>query len=264
MMKTKLNFTHNLKFLQTNFIYVLYKYKYNLNIGDIVAGTIISKESKGYLVDIGDSRAAFLPYEETSITTNKFNTLNNTQEFFIISYDISLSYLILSIKRLEYLRAWKRIKQLQAEDIIIYTKVIDQNFGGLLVNFNGINGFLPNSHISNLIFKQAMLKTIIPLKFLVIDENNNQLVFSHRRAILSLSSFVVGSTINAKIISLKKYGILVKIHNIQALLHNSEIPRPVLHNFYVISNVNKFLKAVIIHINERKGRVSISVKKIFC
>ena len=260
--------TRNLKlrkqFLPFSFASVLHKYQYNLNLGDIVAGLIFSKESHGYLVDIGDAKAAFLPRDEISMIDKTTIHFRSIQEFFILSYNDRLSQLILSTRRLEYLRIWKRIRQLYEEDIIIYSSIIGQNSGGLLISFYGIQGFLPNSHITNLNFKKAMINTTIPLKFLTINEELNRLVVSHRRAILSLSDLIVGHIINTKIVRIKNYGVLVKAHNIRALLHTSEIPNAsiCINNTDTFFEINKNLKVMVIHVNEIQGRVSVSIKQL--
>lgn len=262
----KLNLDKNIDtgFKQIEFAYVLHKYQYDLHLGDIVAGTIFSKESKGVLVNIGATNAAFLPKEEISIKQNQKLSLNinETYEFFILAYNKNSFQLILSIRRLEYLRIWERVKQLQEEDLIIYTNIIGKNNGGLLVNLDGIKGFLPNSHIANLEIKEALINTRIPLKFLIVDEKLNQLIFSQRRAILTLNNFILGSIVNAKVIKIKYYGIFVKIQNIQALLHISEIPRINIHKLAQTFPINSTLKVMILHIDNKQGRLSVSIKKL--
>jgi len=109
-------------FTEKDFESMLNEYSYNLHSGDIVAGTIFNKEAKGFLVDVGAEIAGYLPFEETSLQlTEEINNylINETREFFILTYNKHSQYLLLSIKRLEYIRAWKRIKQLELEDILL-------------------------------------------------------------------------------------------------------------------------------------------------
>lgn len=248
------------KFSFTRFTSILDEYKYNLKLGDIVAGVVFSQETNGYLVNIGDHNSAFLPNEETSNITQQTICLNTIQEFFIVSYDIFSTFLILSSRRLEYIRTWKRIKQIYAEKSILYVKVLRKNTGGLLVNFDSISGFLPNSHIVNPSLKTTMISTFIPVKILVLDDNVNQIIVSHKKAIVSLNNLILGKIMNGKIIKITTYGILVRIHNIQALLHKSAILSP--YNLETIFKVNDSLKIKIIHINQQQGRVSVSMQNL--
>ena len=246
---------------QKNLILTLQKYQYNLILGDIVAGLILTEEYNGYLVDIGDKKAAFLPKQETISNSQTINQLVNIQEFFILSYNAYLSQLILSTKRLKYFRVWKRIKQLINEDITIYGFVTYENFGGLLVNVDGMRGFLPNSHIVNLSYKSLMVNTSLPLKFLIADEQTNQIILSHKRAVLSLSDFTIGNIINTNITKITDYGIFVKTQNIQALLHISEIPNITSMQLRKVFEISSPLKVKIIHIDKQQGRLSVSIKK---
>lgn len=147
MTKNNEGFTHR------NFAAVLQKYKYDLNLGDIVAGTIFSFELNGVLVDIGTPISAYLPIQEVSSNQdlNNFTSLNinDTREFFLLDYNIRSKQLILSIRRLEYIRAWKRIRQLLAEDSLLNVRIKGFNKGGMIISLEGISGFVPNSHLGN-------------------------------------------------------------------------------------------------------------------
>ncbi len=140
------NFTHQ------DFASVLDKYKYKLSVGDITAGTIFSKEKQGFLVDIGEDVAAYLPKNEISLSKYKRTApfVNNSREFFILAYNKKANQLILSVKRLEYIRGWERIKQIKREDATIKIHIDKINKGGLIVALEGIQGFIPNSHIANI------------------------------------------------------------------------------------------------------------------
>ena len=245
------------KFSFSNFTFILDKYKYHLKLGDIVAGIIFSKEKSGYLVNIGDQNSGFLPIEEGSNITQQTCCLNTTQEFFIVSYDIHSTFLILSSRRLEYIRTWKRIKQIYAEDSISYVTVFKENSGGLLISFDNISGFLPNSHIVNPSLKTTMVNTIIPVKFLLLDDTTNQIIVSHKKALVSLSNLILGERISSQILKVTSYGILVRIHNIQALLHSSEILSP--YKLETTFDIKNYLRVTIIHINLQQGRVSVSI-----
>nr|AYR06180.1 ribosomal protein S1 [Renouxia sp.] len=260
-MKAKQGFTHK------DFAYVLDKYRYNLSIGDIVAGTIFSKEQQGFLVDIGAKIAAYLPQEESSLyqcSFSSFNITNKTREFFILAYNRDRQQLIVSIRRLEYIRGWKRIKQMQAEDIIVNLHIHDINKGGLLTKVEGIQGFIPNSHLINAHNKKPLLDTLLQCQFLITDERSNKLVFSHKRAMLTLfsNSIQVGQIIKGTITQIKTYGLFISINNIPALLHISEIGNQYIDNIDNIFKVGNQIKVKVIHIDKKRGRLSVSRRNL--
>nr|YP_009511339.1 ribosomal protein S1 [Gracilariopsis longissima]AXI97216.1 ribosomal protein S1 [Gracilariopsis longissima]UAD89132.1 ribosomal protein S1 [Gracilariopsis longissima] len=260
-----------IRFSEKDFGAILNQYDYSLHPGDIVAGTIFHKESKGYLVDIGANVAGYLPLEE--ILLNSFNNydkyllenfVNNTREFFILAYDQQKQQLLLSIKRLDYIRAWKRIKQLESEDLILHLPVSNVNKGGIITILEGLQSFIPKSHLISFPYDQSIIKNKIQCKFLFSEEKTNKLILSHKLAILSAYSNLlkIGSTVYGQVTQIKKYGIFISIYGIPALLHISEIGYTHIENINCIFQIGKKIKVKIIHIDMQQGRLSVSRREV--
>nr|BBI37186.1 30S ribosomal protein S1 [Palmaria palmata] len=251
-------------FTDTNFAQLLDRYQYSFNVGDIIAGTIFSKEEKGYLVDIGADNAAYLPNNEIYLETYSNGvelSRSEIQEFFILAYNIKTKQLVLSLKRLEYLISWDRIKQLKSENIAIEVKIIGLNKGGGLVLLENIQGFIPNSHLAYMEKKEELLNQHIACKFLIVDEQCNQLVLSSRCAQLERIPNIVnlGAYVEAPVAEVKQYGIFFKIEKIPALLHISEIPEKYNSNISYYFPIGKIWKVKVIHIDRKQGRLSVSL-----
>ena len=98
-------------FTQEEFASLLGKYDYNFKPGDLVKGTVFALEPKGAMIDIGAKTAAFMPMQEVSI--NRVEGLSDvlqpseSREFFIMSEENEDGQLALSIRRIEYQRAWE-------------------------------------------------------------------------------------------------------------------------------------------------------------
>uniref|UniRef100_UPI00300199EF ribosomal protein S1 n=1 Tax=Anunuuluaehu liula TaxID=3049639 RepID=UPI00300199EF len=260
----------NKSFTDSNFASMLNEYNYHLHPGDIVAGTIFNKEYEGFLVDIGAKIAGYLPYEEiTSISYIKENNVNylhnETREFFILAYNKRSQQLILSIKRLEYLRAWKRIKQIEDEDIILDINVIGINKGGLITDVEGLQGFIPNSHLAIYVNKISIQNHSIKCKLLLANEKTNQLILSNKKAIISISSnkFKIGEIVIGEIVKIETYGVFIQINGIVALLHISEIANKNIANIKNIFNIGDNIKVKILHIDMQQGRLSVSRRNIY-
>ena len=182
------NDLENAGFTQEEFASLLGKYDYNFKPGDLVKGTVFALEPKGAMIDIGAKTAAFMPMQEVSI--NRVEGLSDvlqpseSREFFIMTEENEDGQLALSIRRIEYQRAWERVRQLQKEDATIYSEVFATNRGGALVRVEGLRGFIPGSHISARKIKEDLEGEYLPLKFLEVDEERNRLVLSHRRALV--------------------------------------------------------------------------------
>ena len=259
-MKKKYN-KHN------SFANILQKYRYNINSGDIIAGTIIHKESYGFLVNIGTQIAGYLPQEEITIkfTTNDnyLFLINTTMEFFLMAKNTNNKQPILSIKRLEYIRAWKRIKQMYTEDIMVNLKIEYFNKGGIITYLENIQGFIPRSQIDIKIEKFTNTK-YIHCKILNINEQRNQLILSSKSAAFALCKhkFKLGELSYGRIVIIKPYGLFLSIYGIKALLHKSEIKLNQKKHIESTFKIGELIKVKIIHINNKRGQLSVSQRNL--
>lgn len=251
------------RFTHYDFASMLSMYKYQLNVGDITGGTIFSYEKKGFLVDIGENIAAYLPEDEVSIDRYETTSplINNSREFFIIACNKKAKQLIVSIKRLEYIRGWRRIKQIKQEDAIVSLKINKVNKGGLIANLEGIQCFVPNSHIINIKEKKSMIRLKIKCQLLFINEKTNTVILSQKRAVLKnlLSKIHIGQNVIGTIIKIQEYGVFVNISGFTALLHISEIDNKICSIKSL--NVGNHIHVQIIHIDIQQGRLSVSTKR---
>jgi small subunit ribosomal protein S1 len=267
MINRKKNST-NVGFTHEDFAALLDRYDYHFNPGDIVAGTVFSLEPKGALIDIGAKTAAFIPIQEMSINRvdqpEEVLGNNETREFFILSEENEEGQLTLSIRRIEYMRAWERVRQLQQEDATVRAKIFATNRGGALVRIEGLRGFIPGSHISTRKTKEDLVEEELPLKFLEVDEERNRLVLSHRRALVErkMNKLEVGEVVIGVVRGIKPYGAFIDIGGVSGLLHISEISHEHIETPNNVFNVNDELKVMIIDLDAERGRISLSTKQL--
>ena len=258
----------NAGFTQEEFASLLGKYDYNFKPGDLVKGTVFALEPKGAMIDIGAKTAAFMPMQEVSI--NRVEGLSDvlqpseSREFFIMSEENEDGQLALSIRRIEYQRAWERVRQLQKEDATIYSEVFATNRGGALVRVEGLRGFIPGSHISARKIKEDLEGEYLPLKFLEVDEERNRLVLSHRRALVEkkMNRLEVGEVVVGSVKGIKPYGAFIDIGGVSGLLHISEISHEHIETPHNVLNVNDQMKVMIIDLDSERGRISLSTKAL--
>jgi small subunit ribosomal protein S1 len=187
-----------------------------------------------------------------------------TREFFILTDENEDGQLTLSIRRIEYMRAWERVRQLQAEDATVRSGVFATNRGGALVRIEGLRGFIPGSHISTRQPKEDLVAQDLPLKFLEVDEERNRLVLSHRRALVErkMSGLKVGEVVIGSVRGIKPYGAFIDIGGVSGLLHISEISHDHIDTPSSVFDINDELKVMIIDLDAERGRISLSTKQL--
>ena len=123
-------------------------------------------------------------------------------------------------------------------DELIELEVIDQNRGGLLVAYENIRGFIPNSHIPSIRrgtstqkageIKAELVGKVLPVKVIEVNPKERRLVFSPRVAqkdqrIKRLGEIQEGDEFKSRIVNVVDFGVFVDLDGVDGLVHKSEI-----------------------------------------
>jgi len=240
---------------------------YNFSEGDIIPGVVQQLDPNGAMVDVGAKASALCPTVEVSIAqgTALEDVLapGDEREFQIIRSENADGELLLSIRRIEFSRAWARVAQLAAEDVTIMGTVTSVNRGGGLVVVEGLRAFLPGSHISVRRESQEDLVGMeLPLKLIQVDPDEKKLVVSHRLAAAAsrMTSLETGSVVAGTVRSVKPYGAFVDIGGVSGLLHISQISHDHVKDIEAVLSAGMEVKAYVMNQDKDKGRISLSTK----
>ncbi|CDF38443.1 30S ribosomal protein S1 [Chondrus crispus] len=258
----------NSGFTYEDFETAISEFDYSFEEGDICSGRVFQYEPNGALIDIGAKASAYCPVAEMSMIRvdkpEQALTIGEDREFQIISREDANGQLKLSIRRIEFGRAWERVAQLQAEDVTVHAEVISVNRGGCLVMIEGLRAFLPGSHISLRTPREDLVGVELPLKFLEVDTEKNRLVVSHRRAVVEkqMTNLVAGEIVKGVVRGIKPYGAFVDIGGISGLLHVSQISHDHVADIGAVVQDGSEIKCMIINQDKEKGRISLSTKTL--
>jgi len=240
---------------------------YNFAEGDIIPGVVQQLDPNGAMIDVGAKASAVCPTVEVSIAQGvnleDVLTLGDQREFQIIRSENADGELMLSIRRIEYSRAWARVAQLAAEDVTISGTVASVNRGGGLVTVEGLRAFLPGSHISVRREQQEDLVGMeLPLKLIQVDPAEKKLVVSHRLAAAAsrMTTLETGSVVTGTVRSVKPYGAFVDIGGVSGLLHISQISHDHVKDIEAVLTPGMEVKAFVMNQEKDKGRISLSTK----
>jgi small subunit ribosomal protein S1 len=251
-------------------------YKYELNM--IIPGKVVHFEPRGALVDVGAKTAAFLPLTEMAMerisSPEEVLRIGEEREFQIIATEDTEGQLRVSIKRIEYTRAWEQMQKALAEDTVVQAEVVAVNRGGASVRVRCLRGFLPASHIvlvANFIpglpsdpRLEDLVGKELPVKLLEVDADKNRLVVSHRRALAekSLMNVETGSVLEGTVRGIKPYGVFVESGGVSGLLHISQISHEHVEDLTTVFTMGDKVRALVVSQDREKGRVSLSTKAL--
>jgi small subunit ribosomal protein S1 len=243
------------------------QHDYTFQVGSVVRGTVVNFDSEGAAVDIGGKSSALLPVEE--VTLKRVNNLadvidiGDEREFLVIRDQDADGQVLLSLKRLELKKLWARLSAMQEENATLEVKVTGTNKGGVIVDVEGLRGFVPRSHLSQRVEDlETLVGSRLTVGFLETDPSKNKLVLSQRIAARTqvMTQLELGQLVNGTVASLKPFGAFVDFNGVTGLLHINQISKNYVDSLSSVLQVGQSIKAVVVDLDAARNRISLSTK----
>ena len=250
--------------------------------GDVLDGKVISVSKSNILVNLDTLGTGIIYPSEFYDNPNLIKELHKGDSISVILLEVENDdgYRELSLRQAQRTTAWDDIKEKKEHGEIISTVIVNINKGGLIVEINGIQGFLPLSQLSMEHYPkieggdtskivqvlQKFRGQTFTVKILDFSEEENKLIVSERAIIndqlkKELEKFKTGEMVKGTVTDVTDFGAFVKIsENIEGLIHISEIDWKIVDNPRDYLKVGEEVAAQIIAIDG--GKVSLSLKSL--
>ncbi|MBQ3263555.1 S1 RNA-binding domain-containing protein [Candidatus Saccharibacteria bacterium] len=245
--------------------------------GDTVNGTVISVKKHEILIDLGNQGVGLVPRREASFARNL--NVGDEVSASVIEAEMDDGYVLLSLRKAVKDKGWDEIQaKLDSAEIVEVTP-FDANRGGLLVEYEGIRGFLPVSQLSAEHYprvgsadKDEILQRLnslvgkgIKVRILDAIKKENKLIFSEKEAIKDglaerFAELKIGDIVKGIVTGVVDFGVFVNVDGIEGLVHISEISWERVNNPSDYVKVGDTIEAKIIAID--KERLSLSMKQL--
>lgn len=248
-----------------------------LSAGDVVEGVVTAIKKNEVWIDLGAQGVGVVLRRE--IGHGQQLEQGQTITVSVIDPEMEEGYALLSMKRAVKDRGWDELQRIFDANEIVEINAYDANRGGLLVELEGIRGFLPVSQLAaghyprvsgadkDEILQKLNALTNIPLRVRVLDvsRKDNKLIFSEKEAVKDdmqarFSELKVGEVIEGVITGVIDFGAFVNVDGIEGLIHISEISWERVDNPRNYVKVGETVKAKIIAID--RDRLSLSLKQM--
>lgn len=255
---------------------------HNLQYGDTVDGTIMRVDKEEVLVNIGAKAEGVVPLREMqSLSAEDRDALQTggTLLVFVVQAEDKEGRAILSVDKARQEKSWRVLQQTYESGDVIDAKVVNYNKGGLLVNLDGVRGFVPSSQVSTIsrgpeTQKQSDMAKLVgqtlSLKVIEINRNRNRLILSERQAVQEvregkkgelLSALKEGDVRTGLVTSVCDFGAFVDIGGADGLVHLSEISwSRVKHPSEVLKPGDK-VQVYVLGIDNDRKRIALSIKR---
>jgi small subunit ribosomal protein S1 len=253
--------------------------------GDVVDGVIVRKDSEEILVDIGLKSEGVLSTKELPASGyGSFDELNVGEEVlvYIMQPETPEGHAIVSLKRARMERQWRIAQEQYERGDLLEAKVIDFNKGGLIVDLDGIRGFVPISQILNLKREdtadsaetnaklQAMVGRSLQLKIIEINRNRNRLILSERLAVQEwrtkrreelLNELQVGEVRKGTVSNLANFGAFVDLGGADGLVHISQLAWSRVNHPSEVLHVGQEVEVQVLGVDKEKKKIALSIKR---
>lgn len=224
--------------------------------------------SKRYVSDIGDRKpdmdegwwASVLADEEAYASTQK-STLPKVPPTGLVTVD------------------WMRVQGLYEKDEVVSLQVYGYNRGGVLVQAEGIQGFVPVSHLVDMpcnagederrqVLNDYVGRTL-ELKVIECEPSQERIVLSERAALAGqgrrrqlFNTLKPGEIVHGTVTNVTDFGVFVDLGGLEGLIHVSELSWGRVQHPSCILKVDQPVDALVLMISEENGRVALSLKRL--
>ncbi len=250
------------------------------NIGDIVEGPVMSVSKGKLFVDLRPYGTGIIYGREYIVAKDIIKKVNPGDKISakIVDPENEDGYIELSLKEARQAMVWSEAEAVMKEKRPIELLMKEANKGGLIVEWQGIQGFLPASQLKAEHYPRIPdgdkdkiydeLKKLVGQKLAVtvisISPKEGKLIFSEKSfddkdREKMVNKYNVGDEVTGEITGIVDFGLFLKLEEgLEGLVHISEMDWGLVENPRVLFKVGDKVRAKIIDIKD--GKISLSIK----
>lgn len=253
-----------------------------LEIGELVEGTVLSIDSMEMYIEIPLYGTGIIYGQEYINARDMIKNINvgDSVKAKIVERENNNGYIELSLKEARQALVWSDAEKAMKSEQVLELPIKEANKGGLIVEWQGIAGFLPASQLRAENYprvddgnKDEILKELkklvskkLALTIIGVNPKEGKLIFSEKGNTKEdkkemVTKYSVGDEINGEVTGVVDFGIFLKVEDgLEGLVHISEIDWSLVDDPRVLYKLGDKVKAKIIEIKD--GKISLSIKAL--
>ena len=242
-----------------------------INEREIVTGRVIGMNEKEILIDIGFKSEGVIHRDE--FTEDNLPEVGEKLDVYLERMEDESGKTVLSKEKADFLRRWTELRNHHETGEIISGRIIRRIKGGMIVDLNGVQAFLPGSQIDVRPVKDfdKYINSDIDLRVVKFNEFRKNVVVSHK-AILEESmaeqrdelfdNLEVGSVMEGRVKNITDFGVFIDLGGIDGLLHITDLSWGRVSHPSELIGMDDTLTVKIIDFDQEKKRVSLGLKQL--
>ena len=243
----------------------------DISENQVLSGRVIGMNEKDILIDIGFKSEGIIARSE--FPEDAIPQIGDQIDVYLEYLEDRNGNLVLSKEKADFMRNWTEIRKYYDTGEIFSCKIIKRIKGGMIVDINGLPGFLPGSQIDVRPIKDFdnFLDKDIEVRVVKLNEARKNIVVSHKVIIEDslqekreefLSEIKVGQIIEGRVKNITDFGVFIDLGGIDGLLHITDLSWGRVNHPSEIVELDETISIKIIDYDESKQRVSLGLKQL--
>ena len=238
---------------------------------EIITGRVIGINEKEILIDIGFKSEGIIKRDE--FAEDALPDIGEKLDVYLEKMEDESGKTVLSKEKADFLRRWTKLREIHETGEIISGRIVRRIKGGMVVDLDGVQAFLPGSQIDVRPVKDfdKYIDTDMDLRVVKFNEFRKNVVVSHK-AILEeslavqrdelFSKLEIGSIMEGRVKNITDFGVFIDLGGIDGLLHITDLSWGRVNHPSELIGLDDSLTVKIIDFDKDKKRVSLGLKQL--
>lgn len=238
---------------------------------EVVKGKVTSMHGGDVILDINYKSDGLVPLSEFRDTPEL--KVGDYIEVYVENKEDIKGRLVLSRRKAKLLKAWDILVDSYKNGTIIKGFVLSKTKGGLIVDCNGLETFLPGSQIDvkPIVDYDAYVNKSMEFKVVKINEAIKNAVVSHKALIESdlaeqrdaiISGLEKGQVLEGVVKNITDFGAFMDLGGVDGLLYITDISWGRINHPNEVLELNQKINVVVLDFDEDKKRISLGLKQL--
>ncbi|MFQ6606385.1 MAG: 30S ribosomal protein S1 [Fidelibacterota bacterium] len=252
------------------------KEKYLETISDIsekqvITGRVIGMNDVEVLVDIGFKSEGVI--DRSEFAEGEIPKIGDQIDVFLVHIEDKSGNLVLSKEKADFMRRWTEVKERYEKNETMTGKIIRRIKGGLVIDLDGIQAFLPGSQIDLRPVKDfdQYIDQEIEVRIVKLNEARKNIVVSHKVILEEsqkeqrealLNEIEVGQVLEGRVKNITDFGVFLDLGGVDGLLHITDLSWGRVSHPSEIVNLDETLTVKVIDFDREKQRISLGLKQL--
>lgn len=244
--------------------------------GEVVEGEVLFVTDDEVMVNIGYRADGIISKEELSnddsVKTTDLFQPGDAIQVYVMKMDDGEGNVVLSYRRVENMKVLDEIEEMFNNKTRVDVKVKAVVKGGLTADLNGVNAFIPASHVS-IRFQRDLSKYVgqeLTCEIIDFDKSKRKIVLSRKNVELEeeetkraavYENLHEGDIIEGTVQRLTNFGAFVDVGGVDGLIHISELSWNRVKHPSDVVQPGQQVKVLVLNVDETKNRIALGLKQ---